>query len=88
MKSLGSYDCCVIGGGPVGAVAARSAACNGARVLLVEKGGVPTYPDRCTGIVSLRCLKEADLDESVILREIRGGIIHAPSGRSLRIEAA
>jgi digeranylgeranylglycerophospholipid reductase len=88
MKSLGSYDCIVIGGGPVGAVAARSAACCGARVLLAEKGGVPTYPDRCTGIVSPRLLEESGLDASVGLRKIRGGIIHAPNGRCLRIEAA
>jgi digeranylgeranylglycerophospholipid reductase len=88
MKSLGSYDCIVIGGGPVGAVAARSAAHHGVRVLLVEKGGVPTYPDRCTGIVSPRLLEEADLDQRVIVRKIRGGIIHGPNGRCLRIEAA
>jgi len=69
-------------------MAARSAAQQGAQVLLVEKGATPTYPDRCTGIVSPRCLQEADLDESVVLREIRGGIIHAPNGRSVRIEAA
>jgi len=72
----------------VGAVAARSAACNGARVLLVEKGGAPTYPDRCTGIVSPRLLEEAGLDQRVIVRKIRGGIIHAPNNRCLRIEAA
>jgi digeranylgeranylglycerophospholipid reductase len=71
----------------VGAMAARSAAHNGARVLLVEKGGTPTYPDRCTGIVSPRLLEEAGLDTGVVLRKIRGGIIHAPNGRSLRIEA-
>jgi len=88
MKSLGRYDCIVVGGGPVGAVAARSAASHGARVLLVEKGGTPTYPDRCTGIVSSRLLEEAGLDAGVVLRKIRGGIIHAPNGRSLRIEAA
>jgi geranylgeranyl reductase family protein len=88
MKSLGCYDCIVVGGGPVGAVAARSAARHGARVLLVEKGGTPTYPDRCTGIVSPRLLEEAGLDEGVVLRRIRGGIIHAPNSRCLRIEAA
>ena len=88
MKSLGKYDCCVVGSGPVGAVAARSAALQGAHVLLVEKGETPSYADRCTGIVSPRCLREADLDQSVVLREIRGGIIHAPNGRSVRIEAA
>jgi len=102
MKTLGHYDCIVVGGGPVGAVAARSAAHwlnrrwpfgqshlrQGARVLLVEKGETPTYADRCTGIVSLRCLREAGLDNGVVLREIIGGIIHAPNGRSVRIEAA
>jgi len=88
MKTLGTYDCIVVGGGPVGAVAARSAARYGARVLLVEKGGAPTYPDRCTGIVSPRCLEEAGLNHEVILREIRGGIIHAPNNRTVRIEAA
>jgi digeranylgeranylglycerophospholipid reductase len=88
MRSLGRYDCCVIGGGPVGAMTARSAASKGARVLLVEKGRAPTYPDRCTGIVSPRLLDEASLDQGVVLRRIRGGIIHAPNGRCLRIEAA
>jgi digeranylgeranylglycerophospholipid reductase len=88
MKFHGQYDCCVVGGGPVGAVAARSAAHQGVRVLLVEKGETPTYADRCTGIVSPRCLQEAGLDHSVVLREIKGGIIHAPNDRSVRIKAA
>jgi digeranylgeranylglycerophospholipid reductase len=88
MKTLGQYDCIVVGGGPVGAVAARTAASYGARVLLVEKGGTPTYPDRCTGVVSPRLLEEAGLNNEVILREIKGGIIHAPNGRTVRIEAA
>lgn len=88
MKTIGHYDCCVVGGGPVGAVAAGSAARHGARVLLVEKGETPTYADRCTGIVSPRCLQEAGLDHGVVLREIRGGIIHAPNGHTVRIEAA
>ena len=88
MKTIGHYDCCVVGGGPVGAVAAGSAARHGARVLLVEKGETPTYADRCTGIVSPRCLQEAGLDHGVVLREIRGGIIHAPNGHTVRVEAA
>jgi digeranylgeranylglycerophospholipid reductase len=87
MKTYGHYDCIVVGGGPVGAVAARAAAGKGARVLLVEKGGTPTYPDRCTGIVSPRCLEEAGVTHEVVLREVRGGTIHAPDNRSIRIEA-
>ena len=87
MQQLGKYDSIIVGGGPVGAVAAQSAARHGAKVLLIEKGAQPTYPDRCTGIISPRCLEEAQLDASVILREIKGGTIYAPNGRSLQIEA-
>jgi geranylgeranyl reductase family protein len=87
MKTVGRYDCIVVGGGPVGAVAARSAARHGAQVLLVERGEAPTYPDRCTGIVSPRCLQVAGLTDEVVLRRIRGGIIHAPDGHSLHIES-
>ncbi len=71
----------------MGAVAARSAARQGAKVLLVERDETPAYPYRCTGIVSPRCLEEAELGGGVVLRNIRGGIIHAPNGRSLRIES-
>jgi digeranylgeranylglycerophospholipid reductase len=87
MKTYGHYDCIVDGGGPVGAVAAKAAVRKGARVLLVEQGGAPTYPDRCTGIVSPRCLEEAGVTQEVVLREIRGGIIHAPDRRTAYIEA-
>ena len=87
MKSLGNFDCIVVGGGPVGAVAARSAARQGLKVLLAEKGETPTYSDRCTGIVSLRFVKEAEIDNAVVLREIRGGAIYAPNGKSVSIEA-
>jgi digeranylgeranylglycerophospholipid reductase len=86
MKKDSQYDCIVVGGGPVGAMAARTAAHMGARVLLVERGGAPTYPDRCTGIVSPRCLAEAGLTHALVLREIKGGIIHGPNGRAVCIE--
>ncbi len=87
MKHLGNCEVLVIGGGPIGAVAARTAAYFGAKVLLVERNSIPGEPDRCTGLVSPRCLKEAEMDKEVVIREIRGGIICAPNGRKLRIEA-
>lgn len=54
---------------------------------MIDKGDAPRYPDRCTGIVSPRCLQEAGVGAEVVLREVRGGLIHAPGGRCLHIEA-
>jgi len=87
VKDLGIYDVIVVGGGPIGCVAARSAARRGAHVLLLEKAETPTYPDRCTGIISPRCLEQAEVGDDVVLRTITGGIVYAPNGRSLQVEA-
>jgi len=88
MNYVGEYDVVVVGAGPVGATVAREAAKGGARVLLLEKRKSPIYPERCAGIISPRCLREANVDGGVVVRRIRGGYIHAPDGRSLRIEAS
>ena len=88
MGYWGQYDVVVVGAGPVGATVARKAAKGGARVLLVEKRRSPIYPERCAGIISPRCLKEAEIGEGTVLRKVRGGYIHAPDGRSLKIEAS
>ncbi len=87
MKHLDNCEVLVIGGGPIGAVVAKTAAYFGAKVLLVEKHSVPGEPGRCTGLVSPRCLKEVEMDKEVIIRKIKGGIVYAPNGRGLKIEA-
>ena len=48
-----SYDVVVVGGGPAGASAARSAALLGARVLLLEREQVPRYKTCGGGLVGL-----------------------------------
>ena len=87
MKKFGNCEVLVVGGGPVGAVAAKTAAHFGAKVVLIEKRSTISESRRCTGLISPRCLKEAEVDKGVVVREIRGGIIYAPSGRGLKIKA-
>jgi len=82
-----AYDVVVVGGGPIGAVAACHAAAVGARVLLVEQGEGTGEPARCTGLVSPRTLELLEVSSVSLLREIRGGILHAPNGRTVELRA-
>ena len=82
-----AYDVVVVGGGPVGAVAARHAAEVGARVLLIEQGECTGEPARCTGLVSPPTLDLLGVSTASLLREIRGGILHAPGGETIELRA-
>ncbi len=81
------YDVVVVGGGPVGALAARSAARVGARVLLVEQGDGSGEPVRCTGLVSPRTLDVFGVPSDVVLRRITGGRLHLPNGNTIELDA-
>ncbi|MFH1609629.1 MAG: NAD(P)/FAD-dependent oxidoreductase [Candidatus Bipolaricaulota bacterium] len=71
------YDVLVVGAA-AGAVAARSAALAGARVLLIERS--PNRPPRCTGLVGPRTVDLLGLPSGLVLREIRAVRVCAPSG--------
>jgi len=83
-----AYDVGVVGGGPIGAVAARAAAAVGARVLLVEAGDGSGEPARCAGLVSPRAWEALGAPSDCVLREIRGGTLLAPGGPTLHLRAS
>jgi len=78
----------VIGGGPIGTVAARFAAEEGADVLLVERRACPAPIPACTGLVSPRTLPALGVSDRSVLREIRALTAHAPGGHALVLRAA
>ncbi len=82
------YDVIVVGGGPVGSTAARYAAQEGAKVLLIEEHAFVGSPVGCTGLLSTRAVKECDVEpsEDFVLNSVRGAYIHPPSERPLPID--
>lgn len=81
------YDVIVIGAGPGGCHAARIAAEQGMRVLLVEKRPEIGAPKRCGEGLSLGGMKNLGLkpDPKWAMNEIRGASVYAPSGKRISI---
>ncbi|MSP78646.1 MAG: NAD(P)/FAD-dependent oxidoreductase [Dehalococcoidia bacterium] len=75
----------VVGAGPAGSVAARDIARHGWRVLLLEEHTVVGDPVHCSGLVTPRTLKAADLNEDLVVHRITGAIVHSPLGRQVTI---
>jgi len=85
---MSRYDVVVVGGGPIGSVAARSAAAFGARVLLIERRTSLGGTSPCTGLVSPRTLPALGASDSSVLRRIRAVEAHAPNGHRLILRAS
>ena len=82
------YDLLVIGGGPAGAIAARTAARAGHSVLLVEKRPAIGAPVRCAEGIGKEALAEfVEPDERWISAELKRAEIIAPDGASMLLEA-
>ncbi|HED04904.1 MAG TPA: NAD(P)/FAD-dependent oxidoreductase [Candidatus Fraserbacteria bacterium] len=79
------YDVIVVGAGPAGSVAARTAAQEGAHVLLLEEHLQVGHPVRCTGLLSVRGVEQAGVSRDVLLRPIRGAFIYGPEGERLTV---
>jgi digeranylgeranylglycerophospholipid reductase len=82
------YDLLVVGGGPAGALAAKTAAEKGFSVLLVEKRPAIGAPVRCAEGIGKEALTEfIEPDERWISAELKGAEIIAPDGTTMRLES-
>jgi digeranylgeranylglycerophospholipid reductase len=82
------YDLLVIGGGPAGAVAARTAAQKGLSVCLVEKRPAIGAPVRCAEGIGQEALAEfIKPDKRWISAEMTGAAIVAPDGTTMKLES-
>ncbi len=85
MKS--SYDILVIGGGPAGAIAAKTAAEAGNSVCLIEKRPAIGTPVRCAEGVGKELLKEfIEPDPRWISADIKRARLIAPNGTTINLE--
>ncbi|MHC1631606.1 MAG: NAD(P)/FAD-dependent oxidoreductase [Methanotrichaceae archaeon] len=79
-------DLIVVGAGPAGSMAAKTAAQAGLNVVLLEKRQEIGDPVRCAEGVSKEAMKSlVDIDPGWIAAEIKGARIYAPDGTIIQI---
>jgi geranylgeranyl reductase family protein len=82
------FDLLVVGAGPGGSTAARVAAAEGLRVLLVEKRPVVGLPVQCAEYVPAQIVAYVSLPERCIAQRIRTLRTRLPDGESVETPAA
>lgn len=81
------YDVVVVGAGPAGSMAARSAAEGGARVVIVEEHSVPGKPVYCAEGLSINGIQDGGLEPTpdIISQRISCARVFAPSGKNVEL---
>jgi digeranylgeranylglycerophospholipid reductase len=78
-------DVVVVGAGPGGAEAARAAAAQGLRTLLLEEHHAVGLPSHCTGKLSRHAFREFDLPRSLAVNTLSAAVFHSPGGVAVRV---
>jgi geranylgeranyl reductase family protein len=82
------YEVIVVGAGPAGAEAARAAAREGLRTLLVEEHPTVGVPSHCTGKLSHHAFAEFEIPQTLAMNAVSAAVFHSPSGVSVRVRRA
>lgn len=89
MEFKDKYDLIVVGAGPGGSMAAKTAAEAGLEVLMIEKRQEIGTPVRCAeGVGTKELARYVTLDDRWIACEIEAAKIYAPNGSHLKIASA
>ncbi|MGH2452309.1 MAG: geranylgeranyl reductase family protein [bacterium] len=78
--SADRWDVIVVGGGPAGGMAARTAAGAGLRTLLLEEHPEIGAPAHCSGKLSTHAFAEFELPHTLARTALRAATLHAPDG--------
>jgi digeranylgeranylglycerophospholipid reductase len=78
-------DIVVVGAGPGGAEAARAAAAQGLRTLLLEEHHAVGLPTHCTGKLSRHAFRDFDLPVSLPVNTLSAAVFHSPGGLAVRV---
>jgi geranylgeranyl reductase family protein len=85
---MDTFDVAVIGAGPAGSMAAKYAACAGARTILLEEHPSLGWPVECAGLLGQAAMAESELaGNSFIVGRMLGATVYSPSGIRLDFKA-
>jgi geranylgeranyl reductase family protein len=85
---MADYDVVVVGAGPAGSAAARAAAREGAKTLLLEEHPRVGLPVHCSGLLSATGVREADLPRYRTRLAYHSVSVRGPGGASLEARSA
>jgi len=79
------YDVVVVGAGPAGCLAAKYAAKNGAKTLIIEEHASIGSPVQCAGLLSTKAIDACEVSPDKRFHPITGAFVYAPDGRRIGI---
>ncbi len=82
------YDVVVVGAGPAGCLAAKYAAKNGAKTLIIEEHASIGSPVQCAGLLSTNAIRECEVVPDSGFHPITGAFVYAPDRRRIRISGS